>query len=74
LFGTVLRTLLMLSPERFGYHATHWTVPLLQDQLNILTKSATHSHDNAASRSHSNSATDSHFKTATGSRRKSAIM
>jgi transposase len=29
----VLRTLLMLSPERFGYHATHWTVPLLQDQL-----------------------------------------
>lgn len=29
----VLRTLLMLSPERLGYHATHWTVPLLQDQL-----------------------------------------
>jgi len=30
---TLLRTLLMLSPERFGYHATFWTVPLLQDQL-----------------------------------------
>jgi transposase len=29
----LLRTLLMLSPERFGYHATHWTVPLFQDQL-----------------------------------------
>jgi transposase len=33
MFDTVLRTLLMLSPERFGYHATSWTVPLLQDQL-----------------------------------------
>jgi transposase len=32
-FDTVLRMLLMLSPERFGYHATYWTVPLLQDQL-----------------------------------------
>ena len=21
----------MLSPQRFGYHATYWTVPLLQD-------------------------------------------
>lgn len=29
----LLRTLLMLSPERLGYHVTHWTVPLLQDQL-----------------------------------------
>jgi len=29
----LLQTLLMLSPERLGYHATHWTVPLLQDQL-----------------------------------------
>lgn len=29
----LLRTLLMLSPERLGYHATHWTVPLLQEQL-----------------------------------------
>jgi transposase len=29
----LLRALLMLPPERFGYHATHWTVPLLQDQL-----------------------------------------
>jgi transposase len=33
LFDTLLRTLLILSPERFGYHATYWTVPLLQDQL-----------------------------------------
>lgn len=32
-FDTLLRTLLMLSPERFGYHATYWTIPLLQDQL-----------------------------------------
>src|SRR4051812_16154126 len=32
-FDVVLRTLLMLSPERFGYHATHWTVRLLRDQL-----------------------------------------
>jgi transposase len=32
-FDTLLRTLLMLPPERFGYHATHWTVPLLRDQL-----------------------------------------
>lgn len=23
----------MLSPGRFGYHATHWTVSLLRDQL-----------------------------------------
>jgi transposase len=33
MFDTVLRTPLMLSPETFGYHATYWTVPLLQDQL-----------------------------------------
>ena len=32
-FDVLLRTLLMLSPERFGYHATHWTVRLLRDQL-----------------------------------------
>jgi transposase len=32
-FDTLLRTLLMLSPERFGYHATYWTIALLQDQL-----------------------------------------
>jgi transposase len=24
---------MMISPERCGYHATHWTVPLLQDQV-----------------------------------------
>jgi transposase len=23
----------MLPPERFGYHANCWTIPLLQDQL-----------------------------------------
>lgn len=32
-FDTLLRILLMLSPERFGYHATHWTVRLLRDQV-----------------------------------------
>jgi transposase len=32
-FDAVLRTLLMLPPGRFGYHATHWTVRLLRDQL-----------------------------------------
>lgn len=32
-FDFLLQTLLMLSPERFGYHATHWTVRLLRDQL-----------------------------------------
>jgi transposase len=32
-FDVVLRTLLMLSPQRFGYHAMHWTVRLLRDQL-----------------------------------------
>lgn len=32
-FDVLLRTLLMLSPERFGYHATHWTVRLMGDQL-----------------------------------------
>lgn len=29
----LLRTLLQLSPERFGYHATHWTVRLLRKHL-----------------------------------------
>jgi transposase len=28
-----LQTLLILSPEWFGYYATHWTVPLLKNQL-----------------------------------------
>lgn len=32
-FDLVLRTLLTLPPERFGYHATHWTVRLLRDQV-----------------------------------------
>lgn len=32
-FDLLLQTLLMLSPERFGYHATHWTVRLLRDQV-----------------------------------------
>jgi transposase len=32
-FDVLLTTLLMLSPERFGYHATHWTIRLLRDQL-----------------------------------------
>ena len=28
-----LKTLLILSPEWFGYYATHWTVQLLKNQL-----------------------------------------
>jgi len=32
-FDVVLRSLLMLSPERCGYRAMHWTVRLLRDQL-----------------------------------------
>lgn len=32
-FDVVLGVLLMLSPQRFGYHAMHWTVRLLRDQL-----------------------------------------
>jgi transposase len=32
-FDTLLPILLMLSPEQFGYPATYWTIPLLQDQL-----------------------------------------
>lgn len=28
---TLLQTLMILSPERFGHHATPWTVPLPQD-------------------------------------------
>lgn len=32
-FDVVLEVLLMLSPQRFGYHAMHWTVRLLRDQL-----------------------------------------
>lgn len=30
---TLLQTFMLLPPERCGYHATHWTVPLMQDQL-----------------------------------------
>jgi len=30
---TLLPVLMILPPERFGYHATHWTVPLLQDRV-----------------------------------------
>jgi len=29
----LLRTLMLLSPEWYGYYATHWTVPLLRNQL-----------------------------------------
>lgn len=32
-FDTLLRILLMLPPQQFGYHAHCWTVPMLQDQL-----------------------------------------
>lgn len=32
-FDTLLGVLLTLPPQRFGYHAHCWTVPLLQDQL-----------------------------------------
>jgi transposase len=28
---TLLQALMMISPERCGYHVTHWTVPLLQE-------------------------------------------
>lgn len=30
---TLLQAVMMVPPERFGYHATHWTVPLLLDQV-----------------------------------------
>jgi transposase len=29
----LLEALMIVSPERCGYHATHWTVPLLRDQV-----------------------------------------
>lgn len=29
----LLQALMTIAPERCGYHATHWTVPLLQDQV-----------------------------------------
>jgi transposase len=29
----LLQALMLVPPERSGYHATHWTVPLLQDQV-----------------------------------------
>jgi transposase len=32
---TLLQALMMIPPERCGYHATHWTVPLLQDQVRL---------------------------------------
>jgi transposase len=32
-FDILLQTLLMLSPQRFGYHAMRWTVRLMRDQL-----------------------------------------
>lgn len=32
-FDVVLRSLLVVSPERCGYRAMHWTVRLLRDQL-----------------------------------------
>lgn len=32
-FDVLLGVLLTLPPQRFGYHAHCWTVPLLQDQL-----------------------------------------
>ena len=31
--NVLLQTLLILSPEWFGYYATHWSVPLLKSQL-----------------------------------------
>ena len=31
--NALLRTLMIVSPEWFGYYATHWTVPLLRNQL-----------------------------------------
>lgn len=30
---TLVQALMMLSPQRCGYHATHWTIPLLRDQV-----------------------------------------
>ncbi len=30
---TLVQALMMVSPERCGYHATHWTIPLLRDQV-----------------------------------------
>lgn len=29
----LLEALMIVSPERCGYHATHWTLPLLTDQV-----------------------------------------
>lgn len=29
----LVQALMMASPERCGYHATHWTIPLLRDQV-----------------------------------------
>lgn len=30
---TLLQALMMIPPERCGYHATNWTVPLLREQV-----------------------------------------
>lgn len=30
---TLVQALMMLSPQRCGYAATHWTIPLLRDQV-----------------------------------------
>jgi transposase len=29
----LVQALMVISPERCGYHATHWTIPLLRDQV-----------------------------------------
>jgi transposase len=33
LLDPLVEGLMAVPPERFGYHATHWTVPLLHDQV-----------------------------------------
>jgi transposase len=33
LLDPLVEGLMTVPPERFGYHATHWTVPLLHDQV-----------------------------------------
>ena len=33
IINVLLRTLMIVSPEWFGYYAMHWTVPLLKNQL-----------------------------------------
>lgn len=29
----LVQALMVITPERCGYHATHWTIPLLRDQV-----------------------------------------